>query len=96
LIFQVLYSLSYCLEFITNILDPITFIIELAHGLLSGIVNLKKLVRTAINLNPSTVVNDTFEKMIKEICIIVGSDRASVFLLDNKKGVLWTKGAVGS
>jgi hypothetical protein len=53
-------------------------------------------VRTAINLNPSTVVNDTFEKMIKEICTIVGSDRASVFLLDNKKGVLWTKGAVGS
>jgi hypothetical protein len=34
--------------------------------------------------------------MVEEICKIFPCDRASVFLVDHKKGQLWSKGQVGT
>jgi hypothetical protein len=62
----------------------------------NGIVKLKKLIRAALNLHPSLILTDTFDKFVKEICTILDCDRASVFLIDPRKGTLWTKSAIGS
>lgn len=34
--------------------------------------------------------------MVEEICKLLPCDRASVFLIDHKKKVLWSKGIVGT
>ena len=41
-------------------------------------------------------MTEAFQNIIKETCKILNCDRASVFLIDKKRNLLWTKLAKGS
>ncbi len=81
---------------LTDVIEPCKFLCGLMDGMFNGVIKLKKLIRAALNLNPSLILADTFDKFVLEICQILECERASVFLIDHRKGVLWSKSAIGS
>jgi len=60
------------------------------------IVDLKSIIRSIENMSSSLVLRDSFKSIVEETCKILKCDRASVFLIDYKKKLLWTKAAKGS
>jgi signal transduction protein with GAF and PtsI domain len=81
---------------IGDVIEPCRFLCGLIDGMFNGVIKLKKLIKAALNLHPSLILTDTFDKFVKEICTILDCDRASVFLIDHRRDTLWTKSAIGT
>ena len=73
------------------------------HGLLVGNQNLvklvfkmRKLVKAANAMSSTLVLYDAIENIVEQSCESLSCDRATVFLLDQATGELWSKVAKGA
>ena len=57
---------------------------------------LRKIVKAAIAMTSSLVLNDAMERIVEETCDCLNCDRATVFMLDEQVGELWSKVAKGA
>jgi adenylate cyclase len=63
---------------------------------LGVIEKIKKLIRCSQSMDISLPITEAIEKIVELICEIVSCDRATVFMLDEETGFLWSKVAKGS
>jgi len=59
-------------------------------------LRLKKLINSTHKVAAHTVVSDMLDTLVDEVCDNLRCDRASVFVLDELNGELWTKVAKGA
>lgn len=59
-------------------------------------LRLKKLINSTHKIAAHTVVSDMLDTLVDEVCDNLRCDRASVFVLDELNGELWTKAAKGT
>lgn len=59
-------------------------------------LRLKKLINSTHKVAAHTVVSDMLDTLVDEVCDNLRCDRASVFVLDELNGELWTKVAKGT
>ena len=64
--------------------------------LMEIILKLKKVVRVFHSLELSETITHKIEKLVEFICDIIDCDRATIFLIDESTGELWSKVAKGT
>ena len=70
--------------------ESILFTLARHEAAMNLIFKLKNLFNQALSLS------DSINKIIAETCKILDCDRATIFLLDKKSNMLWSKSAKGS
>jgi signal transduction protein with GAF and PtsI domain len=59
-------------------------------------LRLEKLVSACHSISKNLGLSDALYKIVEEVCDSLECDRASVFMLDELNGQLWTKAAKGA
>lgn len=76
--------------------DTLLYQLVRQEASLKIILNLKNIVKGSVVLGQSLALTEAFTSVIRETCKVLDCDRASVFLIDKKRDMLWTKVAKGA
>ena len=76
--------------------DAFNFVFQETKEMFEMIKKMKRILKAAHQMTTSLVLVEAIEKICDETCDILTCDRATVFMLDEHKGELWSKVAKGA
>lgn len=78
-----------------NLFNQILGLLKEHKSLYSLILRLKRIILAGNTMTESLVLIEAMKKIVEETCEFLKCDRATVFLLDEQKGELWSKVGAG-